>query len=1011
MKQSKKTIGRTLFAWITVVATIAALVAGNAYAQRYANLISVYLDMPNQKVVSAENEETEHFKSDYKNEEELKSHLGEISTQIEAEGAVLLKNDGTLPLSTKEKVTVLGQDSVDPVYGGSGAGSVDTSVVEDLYKGLEQAGFNLNKKAQEFYATGDGSQYRKTVPDAYGKGVFGVNEAPISTFTDEVKDSFVEYKDTAIVVLGRSGGESSDIQSTVLENGSYYLQLDEEEKSLLKYAKGNFGKVVVLLNTQNPLELGELDSIGVNAVLWIGALGEKGASGVGQILSGEVSPSGRLVDTYAYDSFSAPAMQNFGSFGITNSKEAFGNSYMVYAEGIYVGYRYYETRYEDVVLGNEKAENYNYKETVQYPFGYGLSYTDFSYSDFSLEEGENSYTAQVTVTNDGDVKGKHAVEIYMQSPYTEYDKENNIEKSAVELAGYTKTDEIEPGKSQTVTVDIPKEIMKTYDANGVGSYIVDAGDYYFTVGTDAHNAVNNILAAKGYTISDNMDEDGNKDFTAKVTVAEQDNTTYAVSQATGNEISNQFSDIDMQTYDSEFVYLSRSDWEGTWPATYADGNWEAPEEFVKGLKIPEIEDDVTEAPVTEADGDEIYTVADLMEIEYDNPAWEDMISQMSVEELDKLVRVGGYATVGVDSIQLPSTQDKDGSAGISNTLVGGKSGTSYPPSIVLASTWNDELAEEKGRCIGEDSILLGVSGWYAPSMNIHRTPYSGRNFEYYSEDNFISGKMGAAEVRGAQSKGVIVYMKHFALNDQETNRMGVAVMSNEQTARQIYLNPFEITVREGNAHGAMVSMNRIGNKWTGAHYGLMTETLRNEWGFEGVAITDQASFDVFAYEDLRAGLAAGTDLWLNTDTELWKLSKDDMNDTVVTNMQRAAKNIVFAVSRSNAMNGLSSTSKIVKIIPVWQIAVYAASGILTLLALAGAVLATINKKNSRKKQIWSAVLSGICAVLLFGGGLAVCMIAGEDYFNLGIPLGVAGIILCVANILVNRKDKSKENQN
>ena len=256
------------------MATIVALVEGNVYAQRYANLISVYLDMPNQKVVSAENEETEHFKSDYKNEEELKSHLREISTQIEAEGAVLLENDGTLPLSTKEKVTVLGQDSVDPVYGGGGAGSVDTSVAEDLYKGLEQAGFNLNKKAQEFYATGDGSQYRKTIPDAYGKGAFGVNEAPISTFTDEVKDSFAEYKDTAIVVLGRSGGESSDIQNTALESGSYYLQLDEEEKSLLKYAKANFDKVVVLLNTQNPLELGELDSIGVNAVLWIGALGE-----------------------------------------------------------------------------------------------------------------------------------------------------------------------------------------------------------------------------------------------------------------------------------------------------------------------------------------------------------------------------------------------------------------------------------------------------------------------------------------------------------------------------------------------------------------------------------------------------------------------------------------------------------------------------------------------------------------------------------------------------------------
>ena len=1004
MDAKKKRILRAVLAWIVVIATAAALVLANFMASRYANLISVYLNMPNQKIVEAEDEETEHFTSDYANEKEMKAHLQEIGRQIEAEGAVLLENNGTLPLSDAAKITILGQDSVDPVYGGGGAGSVDTSTAIDLYTGIREAGYQTNDVVYDFYTEGAGSTYRKTVPDAYGEGVFGVNEVPVSEYTDDVIASFADYNDAAIIVLGRSGGESSDLQSTPLDNGYYYLELDENEKELIDLACRNFENVVVLLNTQNPMELGELEDTDVDAVLWIGALGETGAEEVGDLLCGNVSPSGRLTDTYAYDSFSAPAMANFGSYTIANSQVMFGNSYMVYSEGIYVGYRYYETRYEDVVMGNEDAANYNYAQTVQYPFGYGLSYTEFAYSDFNLTEDSDQYIAEVTVTNTGDVSGKHAIEIYMQSPYTDYDRENKIEKSSVELVGYGKTDTLESGASETVSIEIPKEMMKVYDQYGQGTYLVDAGDYYFTVGADAHDAVNNILAAKGYTTADGMDADGNADLTAMVTQAEQDNTTYAVSQATGYDIQNQFEDVDINTYDPEHVYLSRSDWTGTWPVTYADGSWTAPEDFVAALEIPTVEDTAESAPVTGATDEEVgsLTTAMMMELDYDDPMWDTLIRQMSVEELDTLIRVGGYATMGIDSIQLPSTQDKDGPAGISSTLVGGENGTSYPPEIVLASTWNDELAEEFGRCIGEDSIALDVTGWYAPSMNIHRSPYSGRNFEYYSEDSCLSGMMGAATVRGAQEKGVLVYIKHFALNDQETNRMGISIFANEQSVRDLYLKPFEITVREGDAHGAMVSMNRIGSRWTGAHYGLMTEALRNEWGFEGLAITDQASFEVFAYEDLRAGLVAGTDLWLNTDTELWKLSDTDMNDTIITHMQRAAKNIVFAISRSNAMNGLSSSSQIVQITPLWQMALYVADAVLAVIALLGAVFATLDvvKGNDRKKTL-SAVLSGLCSVLLFGGGMAVCILAGSDYYNMGIPLGVVGLILCVLNVVVS----------
>ena len=1004
MDAKKKRILRAVLAWIVVIATAAALILANFMASRYANLISVYLNMPNQKIVEAEDEETEHFTSDYGSQEEMTAHLKEIGKQIEAEGAVLLENNGTLPLSDAAKITILGQDSVDPVYGGGGAGSVDTSAAVDLYTGIQEAGYQTNDTVREFYTEGAGSSYRKTVPDAYGEGVFGVNEVPVSEFTDDVLNSFEEYNDAAIVVIGRSGGESSDLQSTPLDNGCYYLELDNNEMDLINLACRNFDNVVVLLNTQNPVELGELENTDVDAVLWIGALGETGAEAVGDLLCGNISPSGRLTDTYAYDSFSAPAMANFGSYMIANSQVMFGNSYMVYSEGIYVGYRYYETRYEDVVLGNEDPANYNYAETVQYPFGYGLSYTEFAYSDFTLTEDGDQYIAEVTVTNAGDAAGKHAVEIYMQSPYTDYDRENNIEKSSVELVGYGKTDTLEAGESETVSIEIPKEMMKVYDQYGEGTYIVDAGDYYFTVGADAHDAVNNILAAKGCTTADGMDADGNADLAEKVTQEEQDNTTYALSQATGYEIQNQFEDVDINTYDTEHVYLSRSDWTGTWPATYADGSWTAPEDFVAALEIPAVEDTVETAPVTGTTDEEVgsLTTAMIMDLDYDDPMWDTLIQQMSVDELDTLVRVGGYATMGIDSIQLPSTQDKDGPAGISSTLVGGENGTSYPPEIVLAATWNDELAEEFGRCIGEDSLALGVTGWYAPAMNIHRTPYSGRNFEYYSEDSYLSGMMGAATVRGAQEKGVLVYIKHFALNDQETNRMGVSVFANEQSVRDLYLKPFEITVRDGDAHGAMVSMNRIGSRWTGAHYGLMTEALRNEWGFEGLAITDQASFEVFAYEDMRAGLEAGTDLWLNTDTELWKLSDADMNDTIVTSMQRAAKNIVFAVSRSNAMNGLSSSSKIVQITPLWQMALYVADAVFAVIALLGAVFATLDAvKGNDRKRVLSAVLSGICCVLLFGGGLSICILAGSDYYNMGIPLGVVGLILCVLNVAVS----------
>jgi beta-glucosidase len=953
MKGKKKISKLTaIITYVLCIAIVVGLIIGNQYALKYQNLISVYLNQSSQKIVSAEGESSDYYTSDFNNEEERVAYLQELGTKIEAEGIVLLKDDNdALPLATGSKISVFGQDSVDPIYGGGGAGSVDASKAVNLKMAFEDSGLELNKTLWDFYEKGEGSSYRKTTPDVYGQGSFSVNEVPTDVYTDKVKTSFSDYNEAAVVVIGRSGGESSDLSHKPLESGYTYLQIDDNERAMLQMVTNNFDKVIVLLNTQNAVELGFLEEYDIDACLWIGALGETGAYAVGDVLTGEVNPSGGLVDTFAYNSLSAPSMANFGNYNFINSEVMFGNSYMVYGEGIYVGYRYYETRYEDVVLGNEDKANYDYKKEVQYPFGYGLSYTDFEWSDYKVKETNDTLEMSIKVTNKGEVAGKDIVQIYMQSPYTDYNKENAIEKASVELVGFAKTSNIEAGKSETVNIIVDKEVMKTYDAKGYGTYIVDAGDYYFAAGVNAHDALNNILAAKGKTTADGMDYDGKSDFTSKINVKNLDAETYALSQATGNEITNQFEEADINYYDPEFKYLSRSNWAGTWPTTYRDGAFAASEELLKNLEISFQENETIEDPITNTISDEFgkLNAATLIGTDYNDSLWDVLVQQMSVEELDKLVRIGGYSTSNVESIQLPATVDKDGPAGISGTLVGGENGTSYPPEVVIASTWNLELAEEFGKCIGEDSLALKVTVWYAPASNIHRSPYSGRNFEYYSEDSFISGKMAASTVKGAQSKGVVVTVKHFAVNDQETNRMGGAMFANEQSIRQLYLLPFEIAVREGDALGMMASMNRIGSRWTGGHYGLMTSTLREEWGFEGFVVTDQASFSVFAYEDLREGLEAGTDLWLNTDASLWALSEDQMTPTVLTNMQRAAKNVVYAITNSNAMNGISSGSKVVSVMPLWKKGLVAANVVVGILVAFTFIFVTMRLVKQKRE--------------------------------------------------------------
>lgn len=897
------------------------LVVANIFAHRYADLISVHLNQPQTKVVSHSNKKTEHFISKYASKEERTKALKALGADILREGSTLLfNNNNALPLKASAKITALGQNFVDPVYGGGGAGSIDTKQAVNFETAFKKVGLQVNPTVTEFYKTGAGKEYRKTIPDAFGRGELTVNEVPSHVYPDDVTKSFKKYSDAAVVILGRTGSETTDISTKPLATGFTYLQLDKNEQDLLEMAHKNFKTVIVLLNTLNPVELGPLVDKKVDAALWIGGLGQTGALGVADVLIGQVNPSGRLPDTYAYDSLSAPSHANFGNYTIKNSKIDRANTYMAYLEGIYVGYRYYETRYEDHVLGNEPSDRFDYAHQVQYSFGYGLSYTNFEWSNFTQSQNKDSFEFTITVKNTGRMAGKDVVQLYMQSPYIQYDREQGIEKPAVELVGYAKTDVIKPDHSQKVSISVPLEVMKSYDAHGEGTYIVEAGDYYFSAGTNAHDGLNNILAAKGKTTDNGMTSEGHKNFVHREIVRHTDTKTYAVSQATREKIANQFDHADITQYDSSTKYLSRSDWQTTWPQTFAEGEWTAPSQLVKDLQI-DTTSSKPKAPVKTGIVDKKVgklKISMLMNTPLSDPVWMTAIQQMSVKELDELVRIGGYATKHVDSTQLPATVDKDGPAGISGTLVGGESGIGYAPEVVIAATWNTNLAKLFGQAIGEESIALKVPIWYGAAANIHRSPYSGRNFEYFSEDAYISGAMNSAIVAGARSRGTIATVKHFALNDQETNRIGGAIFANEQSIRELYLKPFEMSVRDGGALGIMASMNRVGARWTGGNKALMTNVLRGEWGFEGFVVTDQASFSAFAYEDLREGLEAGTDLWLNSDASLWKLSQSDMTEDVIANMQKAAKHISFAVSRSNAMNGLSSDSTIQRITPLWM---------------------------------------------------------------------------------------------
>lgn len=870
----------------------AGLIVGTSIAYNYESLLDVFFS-----------------KSDYS----ATSAAKKLCEDVVAEGIVLLKNeDNALPLNDKEnKVALFGQNSVDFVYGGSGSGAIDTSTALNLKQAFEEANFKVNNKLWDFYKSGPGSSYRKKTPDTAGHGSFAVNEVPQSAYTEDVIKSLDD--DVGIVVIGRSGGESADLPVNALPTGSLYLQIDANEKAMLELACSKYEKVVVILNTNNPMELGFLNDskyANVKAAIWVGGVGQEGIRAIPKVLNGTYNPSGRLVDTYAYDSTSAPSFANMASASFTNSSVKNGTNYIVFGEGIYVGYRYYETRYEDVVLGN--TTGFNYVEEVQFPFGYGQSYTTFEWSNFQVDNNADgkSFDLSVTVKNTGEVAGKDVVEFYLQKPYTA----GGVETSAVELIEFAKTKVLEPNTEETVKVNVLKEDLTSYDYKTNKTYVLNAGDFYFSAGKNAHDGLNNILALKGKNTSHGMDYDGNSAL-AKLAFNNPaiDATTYSVSSVTNKPITNALDDADVNHYES-FNYLSRNDWNGTFPTLFKDGRWEAPSQLLADLEFFDINNDTSDDEAIDAftfiSGSTAtsYKVSDLINADYDDPKWDDLVSQLSYTQMTKLIRIGGYATQQLDKIGLPATTDKDGPSGISGSLVGGVSCMAWPAEVVMASTWNKEMIEKLGVLFGEDSITANVAGVYGPGANIHRSPYSGRNFEYFSEDPILSYKIAAHEIKGLRSKGVITYVKHFALNDQETNRYGAAIFANEQAIREIFTRGFKGAIVEGKSNALMVAMNRVGARWCGANKGMMNTLLREEWGFEGFSITDQASVPAMFYQDMISGLWAGTDMWLNTNSSYWSLSEYKNDKNVQYYVHQATKRIVYGITKSWAVNDSYKTS-------------------------------------------------------------------------------------------------------
>ena len=971
-KRAKKKMSNKKFAaiWTIVLALVLALaVAVNILTSIFKGYVDLYLgggDIIITKTEGSEDWESEYYTLDYESTQDVQAAADALVEEIESEGIVLLKNNGALPLVAPAKVTLLGRDAADPVYGGSGSGSVDLSTVIDLRTGLEQAGYEINDTVysilsgyasykEEMTALGANRVYDHPkgviTMDDPATSTYYIGEMPVENYTADAISSFSAYGDAAIVVIGRGGGEGGDLTRDMegwddnYTAGQHQLELNQDEKDMLALAEEHFDRVIVLINASTPMELGMLeDDENVDAILWVGSPGQTGFNAVGDVLSGAVNPSGRTVDIYPADFTQDPTFVNFGHYQYENlsASNASGvGTFVQYEEGIYVGYRYYETAAVEGFI--------DYDEAVVYPFGYGLSYTTFDWAISNQELGgvDGNITVEVTVTNTGAVAGKDVVELYYSAPYY---ADRGIEKPSVVLGAFAKTGIIEPGQSETVTLTLAVEDMASYDYKTEKAYVLDEGEYLITLQTDSHN-VKEGCEPTSYTVSGKqVYSGGNHRASDHAAVTNQ-----------FDDVSAMFTDTPTEGY---ALNMSRADFAGTFPTAPTGADMTASDAVIEGYQVYKAaghEDPEAEEPATGADNG--LSLIDLRGLPYDDPSWDLLLDQLEEKDMVKLVLNGMYATVEMSSIGKPATEDYDGPAGI-NSYMTSLSCTSYPSEVVIASTWNADLAYRMGVMVGNEAIDNGVTGWYAPAMNIHRSPFGGRNFEYYSEDPFLSGVMGAATVSGASSKGVYCTVKHFAVNDQETNRVnnGVSSWVNEQAMREIYLRPFEYTVKNARqtvnyisdelgtmsqqemagCTAVMSSYNRLGATWAGGSEALMQTVLRDEWGFEGLAITD---FDLYEYMYPDQAIAAGTDLILSTDA--MKSLEDTSSPTALNNLRKSCHNILYAVAHSNAMNGIVPGTIISYTAAPWESGLMIANCVVAVLLAAGVIWMIIRIKRNK----------------------------------------------------------------
>lgn len=826
-----------------------------------------------------------------------------LGVQIAEEGIVLMQNDdNVLPLKDS-KVNVFGWASAYPVYGGTGSGALsDAYHIVDLIEGLNNADIQTNTDLTAFYQA-----YRENRPSV---GMWDQDwtlpEPTVDSYSADLINGAKEFSDTAIIVFARSGGEHIDLPrdvSTVnyTNNGSYedfpagthYLEPSQTEYNLIDMVCENFDNVIVIINSANTMELGWIrDHSQIKGVVWCPGTGQNGFNGLGEILAGKINPSGKAADTFVADLTATPTWNTFDAFTYTNVDEFIGPAddpympsntphFINYAEGIYVGYRFYETAAAEGLI--------NFDEAVVYPFGHGLSYTSFTQEMGPIRESNGTISFDVTVTNTGSVAGKDVVEVYYNPPYTN----GGIEKSVANLIAFDKTNLLQPGDSQSITISFAVEDMASFDTYGAGAYVLEAGDYEISINLDSHNKID----SQTYTVSSTVTYgEGNARSTDLVAA------TVSFGFAEG----------------ADHVYLSRADGFANYAvATARPSSTEMAEadkaHFTNNGNWTPTEDPSISMPTQGASGS--LQLTDLRGKSYDDPQWEELLNQMTVQEMVDLVALGGYQTVAADSVGKLATTDCDGPASINNSFTH-QGSIGFPCGVMIANTWNAKLAYDFGEGIGRMADEMNVSGWYAPAMNMHRNAFSGRNFEYYSEDGYLSGKIASQAMQGSWEHGVYAYIKHFAMNEMETNRWGMLTSwSTEQAIREIYLKPFEICVKEANdtdtITAVMTSYNYIGSEWAGACNALLNTVLRDEWGYEGFCLTDY--FANFYYMDATRSIYNGGNSCLINQNQTTNYVTDT-SATTISHLREAVHGILYVTgnSRAHAEENLQTST------PIWR---------------------------------------------------------------------------------------------